>query len=259
MTKVQQAEYEAEQARQDLHRTLEALSDRLSFQNLLSQASGYINTEGGRQFAYNLSDQVKSNPVPLLLMGIGATWLMMGGRGGSDISGPDGDWRERAEKMGSRAGERASEWGARAEKMGSRAAERASEWGSHASSRGQQAREVIGSKAEDVANRGQEFYRTIAENYDRQPLVFGAVAFALGSAMSAIFAPTRFEHEHFGQVGAEARDRAMDAAQRGMEAAKPAVSAAYEAGKREVKEEAETDTTPGSRPTGGPVTGTRSS
>jgi ElaB/YqjD/DUF883 family membrane-anchored ribosome-binding protein len=69
-------EQEVNQTRARIGERLETLSHRLSPGELLDQVLGMAREHGG-EFSRNLGSQVKNNPVPLLITGIGMSWLMM--------------------------------------------------------------------------------------------------------------------------------------------------------------------------------------
>lgn len=68
-------EKEAAQVRNRLGHNIEELGDRLSPGDLVDQALGFAGEHGG-EFGRNLGRQMKNNPLPLLLTGIGMTWLL---------------------------------------------------------------------------------------------------------------------------------------------------------------------------------------
>lgn len=72
-------EQEVNQTRARIEDRLVSLTHRLSPGELLDQALGMAREHGG-EFGHNLGTQVKQNPVPLVLTGIGLAWLMMGPR-----------------------------------------------------------------------------------------------------------------------------------------------------------------------------------
>jgi hypothetical protein len=61
-------------ARMDSH--LNALQDRLSPGQILDDLMNYFRGSEGADFARNLMDSVRGNPLPAALTGIGLTWLM---------------------------------------------------------------------------------------------------------------------------------------------------------------------------------------
>jgi ElaB/YqjD/DUF883 family membrane-anchored ribosome-binding protein len=72
-------EREVESTRARLTGTLEELRDRASPGQLFEQALDYARESGGPEFARNLGRQVRDNPLPLLLIGVGVGWLMLSG------------------------------------------------------------------------------------------------------------------------------------------------------------------------------------
>lgn len=72
--------------REHLRETLSAIEDRMSPGRMIDEAMAYFNT-GPKEFATLLGSQAKSNPLPLLLTGVGLTWLIASERasnGGTD-------------------------------------------------------------------------------------------------------------------------------------------------------------------------------
>jgi ElaB/YqjD/DUF883 family membrane-anchored ribosome-binding protein len=87
-------EREVHASRADVERTLDEIQERLSPGQLLDQAVGYLRGGGG-EFMRNLGDQVRSNPLPVTLVGVGLAWMMLAGRRNGGRSGAP-DW-ERAD------------------------------------------------------------------------------------------------------------------------------------------------------------------
>lgn len=72
-------EREVENSRASVQNTLNELRERMSPGQLVDEAMGYLKTSGGNEFAGNLGRSVRDNPLPVLLIGAGIGWLMMGG------------------------------------------------------------------------------------------------------------------------------------------------------------------------------------
>ena len=76
-------EREVEQTRAELSGTLDALRGRLDpaqiVDQVANQAMDYVRGSGGQEFARNLGTQLRDNPMPVLLIGAGIAWMMMGG------------------------------------------------------------------------------------------------------------------------------------------------------------------------------------
>jgi hypothetical protein len=89
-------EREAEETRAQLSATLDELRFRMTPGQVVDQFVEYARDSGGGDFVRNLGKQVMDNPLPVLLMGAGLAWLMIGPQGraggsskGDQISGPN--------------------------------------------------------------------------------------------------------------------------------------------------------------------------
>src|SRR6056297_3163306 len=74
-----QLEHEVDQQRQEIGETMHALEERFSSREIYNQTAGYV-AEHGREFAENLGNSVKANPLPVALTAVGLMWMMMGQR-----------------------------------------------------------------------------------------------------------------------------------------------------------------------------------
>jgi len=84
-------ERDIEREREELQDTLQEIRDRYSVESITRQVGRYVQDNGG-DIGRSVMEQVKANPIPLALTGIGLVWLMAGGgssRGGSDYSNRD--------------------------------------------------------------------------------------------------------------------------------------------------------------------------
>lgn len=72
-------ERDVEQTRARLSGTLDELRDRAQPGQLFEQVLDYAKQSGGADMARNLGQQMRDNPLPLLLIGAGIGWLMLGG------------------------------------------------------------------------------------------------------------------------------------------------------------------------------------
>ena len=71
---------------------------------------------------------------------------------------------------------------------------------------------------------------TVADTFERQPLLLGAVGLAIGAAIAASFATTAIESEWIGEQGAAAREKVK-------QAAKDVTDRAWQAGKDEAQKQ----------------------
>jgi len=72
-------ERDVENTRARLSGTLDELRDRAQPGQIFEQVLDYAKQSGGADLARNLGQQMRDNPLPLLLIGAGIGWLMLGG------------------------------------------------------------------------------------------------------------------------------------------------------------------------------------
>jgi hypothetical protein len=73
----EQFEQEAEETRWQLAGTLEELRDRMTPGRVVDQVVDYTRDGPAAEFLRNLGREVRENPMPLVLIGIGIAWLML--------------------------------------------------------------------------------------------------------------------------------------------------------------------------------------
>ncbi|MDR6820114.1 hypothetical protein J2X76_005311 [Neorhizobium sp. 2083] len=69
-------EREIEEDRSRIEDKLNAIQQRMSPGQILDEALGYMKSSGGAEYFANLGSSVKTNPIPVALMGISLAWLM---------------------------------------------------------------------------------------------------------------------------------------------------------------------------------------
>src|ERR1700747_1599218 len=73
----EQFEREAEETRWRLAGTLEELRDRMTPGRVVDQVVDYTRDGPAAELLRNLGREVRENPMPLVLIGIGCAWLML--------------------------------------------------------------------------------------------------------------------------------------------------------------------------------------
>src|SRR5439155_20518414 len=73
----EQFEREAEETRWQLAGTLEELRGRMTPGRVVDQVVDYTRDGPAAEFLRNLGREVRENPMPLVLIGIGIAWLMV--------------------------------------------------------------------------------------------------------------------------------------------------------------------------------------
>lgn len=223
---IDELERDASRQRERVGRTLGELEQRLSPDRMVDNAMGLFKEHGG-DIADGLQRSVKSNPLPVILTGIGIAWMMLGQReerystrrsslrGYNEFSQPDYDLRH-LPSDGGLDGHRSSDHGddaggsaidrirdsvtekteaARrsAEQLGRSASERMSslqEDTTHASRNVQSRLSGYRRDADDrMGDWGDDAQRFLQE----QPLVAGGLGIAIGALIGALLPVTKGE------------------------------------------------------------------
>jgi hypothetical protein len=85
-------EREVEASRTNVEQTVDALREKMTLGQIVDEAASYFQQTGGSRMFANLGSQVRDNPLPLALVGIGLAWLMSGRGQPGAHSGSDPDF-----------------------------------------------------------------------------------------------------------------------------------------------------------------------
>jgi hypothetical protein len=203
----------------------------------------------------DLNAAIRDNPLAAGLIGAGALWMLFGRKGigaaasgigaaaggaghmaGTAGSAAFGSARSAAQAVGSAGSSVASKLKTAASQSADAvasivpdmSADEPSDYGftpeqSRARTSKSFASSTTGRYAENVKS-------TLAETFERQPLLLGAVGLAIGAAIASSFATTSVESEWIGEQGTAAREKLK-------QAAKQATDRAWEAGKDEAQKQ----------------------
>ena len=72
----EQIEREAEETRSQLAGTLEELRDRMTPGRVVDQLVDYTRDGPATEFLRNLGREIRENPLPLVLIGLGLSWFL---------------------------------------------------------------------------------------------------------------------------------------------------------------------------------------
>lgn len=229
-------EQDVERSRARLSGTLDELRERLSPGQLFEQVMDYAKGSGGREFLGNLGSSVRDNPLPVLLIGAGIGWMMLGG--GHDRPSRDRGWDEdEHDYAGGKLGQAGSSWVAQgrdaaasagsaigdlagqARDTASEAASRVGEWASEASDAASGAaarvRSGLNSTASAAAGSARQARQGLGWLTQEQPLLLGAAGLALGALLGSILPSSEAEDRLLG----ETRDQALRAGGEALSAA----------------------------------------
>jgi len=233
----EEIEREIERTRDRMSRNIDELGDRLSPSNLKEEAKSAIKDaaqgavsnvgEQARRTSSRLVEVIRENPLPVIAVGAGVTWLLTQ-RSRSDVSGDrmaryayTGPERRQGYGLKDRVGNAVSEVKESVSEAAGGVAERAGELKEHA-----------GERIGDLGNQARWQSRRLKTNLEHaaedNPLALAVGAAVVGLALGLLLPGTQRENELMGP----ARDQLVDRAGETVERAK---DAAVEAG-REVKE-----------------------
>jgi len=231
-----------EETRAGMSDTIDELASRLDPDRLKDNAKEAVRdaTIGRAQDAVNsaqertmevgnsLMDTVKRNPIPVMLIGLGAGWLYMSSRNQSNDRdgfdyrttyrgyygptsryygpGPYGTTERESPSM-------TSQVQGKAQNLASQASEQAGEFADQAQQFAGQAQEQVGRYADQAQQFAGQAQGSIQNFVNSNPLAAAALALGIGFAVGYAVPETRKEDELMGEAHAAAMDKAQTMAQ----------------------------------------------
>ena len=180
---------EIDRTRGEMDRTLSAIEQRLSPQQLLNQGMDYVRRSGATEFVQNLGGAARQNPLPMALTGIGIAWLIALGRQPAQ-----------RDDHGSSAEERLTE-GMNSAKH--RASDKLTSLREHASA----ARESVTETTRRQWDRARGGFEYLVQE---QPLLLGAIGLAVGAALGVSAPRTRQEERVMGETSRRMTEKAKE-------------------------------------------------
>ena len=228
---------------------------------LIDEFKGLLTGGDSAALMSNLKNQVRDNPLPLSLVGIGLAWLMMGQGGAAKPQAssdegrvsPHWDTGSRPASAGERTGQawpgdEPSTGGATGAMAGAMdavtgaarsTADSVSDAAHAAAQSGSETWNSVKAKASDQASAASQQAGKAAASVQnmvmQEPLALAALGLALGTAIGVMLPHTEFEDRQLGPTASKLRDKAADLADKGMDGAKDVAATAYQS----VKDEAD--------------------
>lgn len=271
--KPEQIEREIEQDRQRINARLDEIQSRMSPGQLVDEALAYAKSSGGGEFLTNLTSSVKTNPMPVALLGVSLAWLMSGQKSATaeaahtddadhplaPVTGPvrrvgpvqqegahryshfadqaGSKFKALTDETGRRSGHFMDEAGRSYRGFADQAGrpmhdvrdesgklfDHASGWISeswrdlkhsasratrHVSEAGRSAGNATANLGASMRDSAQSLNSAILHQFRDQPLVGGALAFAVGAAIGAALPRTEREDEMMGEMSDQLKHRA---------------------------------------------------
>lgn len=246
---------------------LSELQERLTPGQILDDLMGYFRSSDGGDFARNLMDNVKSNPIPAALTGIGLTWLMASNphpaptsrrswttrnefdrhiraaeetvaRGADE---PETTYQARLDDTRARtlglvrdARDTAESFGKRVQDALTSARENLSESVADLSSRASNTAHLVGDAAREHMGEGgqaaQQMMSKVFASVTDSPVMLGVLSFGVGAMLGAVVPQSSQEEQVLGDVARQAREGATDLAREALERGKNVARQVVEAG-----------------------------
>ncbi|MDG4882761.1 hypothetical protein [Mesorhizobium sp. WSM4884] len=239
-------EREAEATRARVVATAESIRDRMTAGQLFDEFTGLFAASGGSEMVRNLKAQVRDNPLPLTVIGVGLAWLMLGrgtsaatlapgyathgGSGrhdGVSAAGMSAMASDTAASVGDAAGEAAGSGSGMVSGAAGTMSDMASSAAGTVSDMAGGAAETLTNSAAAAADIAATARRSAYNLMEDRPLAVAAVSLAVGAAIGAMLPHTQIEDEQLGGYGDKLRDRAEDALETGVDQVKQAAAEAH--------------------------------
>lgn len=242
-------EREVEDARGRIDQTVGALKDKMQPQELFDEATRIMSGASNKVLTTTV-EQLKENPLPIALIGLGVAWLAISQTrrthlAGSSAMGVDGyyptyEGYEGEEGLRAKVREKAEAAKAKLARTADGAKARLSA-ASHAAGDGAAGAKARAAELADAARaKASEYGDAAKQRFDdtleAEPLVIGALGVALGAALGAALPSTPVERRYIGP----ARTKATEAAKAQLGELKGTAARAYD----QVKDELHRQTGP---------------
>ena len=247
----EQLEREADSARDAVEGTLSELEHRLSPGQLVDRLMGMVKGHGS-EFGNNLLAQVRNNPLPTLVTGIGVAWLIAAskqpppraaarpGNRVADGLGPPGWSLGRARDAAVSAADSAAGAASDAMDATTSAVHDTADAAAGFVRRAADATRDTAGKVKEASRTGAQ---SLTDGYAylsrEQPLVLCAIAVAAGAAVGALLPSTSTEDSWLGETSDAAMDRVKAAAESTVGGLREAAAATVDSAKAAVLGESE--------------------
>lgn len=239
-------EREVEDARGRIDRTVEELKDKMHPKEMFDEATRMMGGASNKVLTTAV-DQLRENPIPVALIGLGVAWLAIGqSRRNSRSNDPYGasyvtyGSEDEHSGLGDRISARADAAKAGVMRVAGKAKDGFDNARHSAAEQVDHVRERASDMAHDARDRVGSYSRAAKHRFEdtleHEPLVIGAIGLAVGAAIGAALPASDVERHYMGS----ARNKVMDKAAASLDDVKDVAGRAFE----QVKEELHRQTGP---------------
>ena len=221
MTKTSaELEREVEDVRGRIDQTVEALKDKMQPREMFDEATKMMGGASNKVLTTAV-EQLRENPIPIALIGLGMAWLAISqtrGRGSAGAvyqgAGYYPTYEGYDEEEGLRAKVKAKADAAKAKlaETAEKAKARLADAQHQAADGVTGARGKVGEYAHIAQEKAGEYGRAARQRFDdaldSEPLVIGAIGLAVGAAIGAALPATPVERRYFGPARSKVAERA---------------------------------------------------
>jgi hypothetical protein len=229
MEATEQLERDAEARREKLKDSLDNLKERLSVDQLLSEAGRFVGIDDAGETLRDLARHARANPIAIAMVGIGVGMLIFGG---ADKRSPQRPWTSVRHRRDGDEGvdDQDADYGGTARSA-------ISSLGQTAGRLTQAAGSGIRESVDTMVVAGDDVFQVAARQVARYPLVIGGLALAAGTLVGAGLPATRTEDRLVGRPSDRVREQAKAASvavgQRATAAVQRTYDTAIETARRE--------------------------
>lgn len=230
MTNSAEAEARVEASRHEMDRTMETIRERMTPGQLFDETTRLMGGAGA-QIVSRLTEQAKENPLPMAVAGFGLAWLMasQGHKAGSR------PWLDESPRPMGAAFDGAGETlQTMADRTGRAISDSTGHLSDSASQMADQARAGVaraqaagGRMADRAGELGRQATSSLAQMFEREPLLIGGLALVAGLAVASALPRTEIEDQALGEAKDRLVETAKSAASDGLETVGDAAQAAY--------------------------------
>ncbi|HEX7887187.1 MAG TPA: DUF3618 domain-containing protein [Phenylobacterium sp.] len=220
MTKTSaELEREVEEARGRIDQTVGALKDKMQPREMFDEATRMMGGASNKMLTTAV-DQLRENPAPIALIGLGVAWLAIGQtRRGSSSQAyreagyyPTYEGYDEEEDLRAKVKAKAEAAKAKLAETTEKAKARLSDAQAQAAEGMSGVRGKVGGYTSLAQEKASEYGRAARQRFDntldREPLVIGAIGLAVGAAIGAALPSTPAERRYFGPARSKVADRA---------------------------------------------------